>query len=292
MSINNNTIKRIAKDVKYIFNNERSLSLENIYYKHDEENIMKGYALIIGQKSTPYGYGYYFFEFNFPDNYPFSPPLVRYLTNDGTMRFNPNLYTNGKVCLSLLNTWSGESWTSCQSINSILLTLSIVLCENPLLNEPGVQNNNDAIEKYNYLVTYKNVEFSICKIINYVQNYDNNTSNTSNNSSNSINSINSINKSKKDDIEIMYKFKNIIYETFITNKNNIIDYLNENKIKYAKFIDKNENDKNDKNDKNEENEKQEIIIQKKKKFFIQMYNLTYYLEYTKLYDLVLETNIQ
>ena len=166
MSINNNTIKRIAKDVKYILNNERSLSLENIYYKHDEENIMKGYALIIGQKSTPYGYGYYFFEFNFPDNYPFSPPLVRYLTNDGTMRFNPNLYINGKVCLSLLNTWSGESWTSCQSINSILLTLSIVLCENPLLNEPGVQNNNDAIEKYNYLVTYKNVEFSICKIIN------------------------------------------------------------------------------------------------------------------------------
>ena len=172
MSINNNTIKRIAKDVKYIINNEHSLSLENIYYKHDEENILKGYALIIGQKNTPYGYGYYFFEFNFPDNYPFSPPVVRYLTNDGTMRFNPNLYTNGKVCLSLLNTWSGESWTSCQTINSILLTLSIVLCENPLLNEPGVQeNNNDAIEKYNYLVTYKNVEFSICKIINYIQNY-------------------------------------------------------------------------------------------------------------------------
>ena len=50
MSINNNTIKRIAKDVKYILNNEQSLSLENIYYKHDEDNIMKGYALIIGQK--------------------------------------------------------------------------------------------------------------------------------------------------------------------------------------------------------------------------------------------------
>ena len=139
MSINKAAIKRIANDVKYIINNEHSLSLENIYYKHDEENILKGYALIIGQKHTPYGYGYYFFEFNFPDNYPFSPPVVRYLTNDGTMRFNPNLYTNGKVCLSILNTWSGESWTSCQTISSVLLTLSIVLCENPLLNEPCVQ---------------------------------------------------------------------------------------------------------------------------------------------------------
>jgi ubiquitin-protein ligase len=293
MSINNNTIKRIAKDVKYILNNEHSLSLENIYYKHDEENIMRGYALIIGQKNTPYGYGYYFFEFTFPDNYPFSPPLVRYLTNDGTMRFNPNLYTNGKVCLSLLNTWSGESWTSCQTINSILLTLSIVLCENPLLNEPGVQINNNTIEKYNYLVTYKNIEFALCKIINYIQNYTDTSNNASNNASN--------NTSNNDDIKIIYKFKSIVYETFINNKNSIIDYLNENKIKYAKFIDENydnddndknnKNDKNDKNNKNDKNDKNELTIQKKKKIFISMYNLTYYLDYTKLYNLVLDINI-
>jgi len=270
MSINNNTIKRIANDVKYILNNERSLSLENIYYKHDEENILKGYALIIGEKNTPYGYGYYFFEFNFPDNYPFSPPLVRYLTNDGAMRFNPNLYTNGKVCLSLLNTWSGEGWTSCQTINSVLLTLSIVLCENPLLNEPGVQEtNNNAIEKYNYLVTYKNVEFSICKIINYIQNYEA-----------SANANASVNARNKDDIMIMYKFKTIVYETFKKNKNNIIEYLNVNNIKYGPFI--NESEKND---------TREISIQKKKKFFLATYNLTFYLEYEKLYNLVFEINI-
>ena len=262
MSINNNTIKRIASDVKYILNNDRSLSLENIYYKHDEENILKGYALIIGQKNTPYAYGYYFFEFNFPDNYPFSPPVVRYLTNDGITRFNPNLYTNGKVCLSVLNTWSGESWTACQTISSILLTLSSILCDNPLLNEPGVQeNNNDAINKYNYLITYKNVEFSICKIINYMQNYDISTSAST----------------SKDDIIIMYKFKNIIYETFINNKTNIIEYLSINKIKYAEFIDVCEEDK--------------IIIQKKKKFVIPMYNLTFYLEYNKLHTLVLNIKI-
>jgi ubiquitin-protein ligase len=63
MYINNSAIKRIAKDVKYILTNEASLSSENIYYKHDEENVFKGYALIIGNKDTPYAYGYYFFEF-------------------------------------------------------------------------------------------------------------------------------------------------------------------------------------------------------------------------------------
>jgi hypothetical protein len=53
MYINNSAIKRIAKDVKYIITNEASLSSENIYYKHDEENAFKGYALIIGNKDTP-----------------------------------------------------------------------------------------------------------------------------------------------------------------------------------------------------------------------------------------------
>ena len=168
MSINNNTIKRIAKDVKYIINNDASLISENIYYKHDEENIMKGYALIVGQSDTPYGYGYYFFEFIFPSNYPFAPPEVHYLTNDGSMRFNPNLYTNGKVCLSILNTWAGESWTACQTIYSLLLTLSSVLCANPLLNEPGIKEDHNDVHKYNYLVTYKNIEFAIIKVVNIV----------------------------------------------------------------------------------------------------------------------------
>ena len=40
--------------------------IKGVYYKHDDENVFKGYALIIGNNSTPYAYGYYFFEFTFP----------------------------------------------------------------------------------------------------------------------------------------------------------------------------------------------------------------------------------
>ena len=116
------TVQRIAKDVKYILNNP----IDNIYYKHDDENLMKGYALILGNKETPYSDGNYLFEFTFPDNYPFEPPKLKFLTNDGHMRFHPNLYINGKVCLSIINTWKGEGWTSCNNINSILLTLTSI----------------------------------------------------------------------------------------------------------------------------------------------------------------------
>ena len=165
---NKECVQRLAKDVKFIIKNP--LDNENIYYKHDEENILKGRALIFGNRDTPYNFGVYLFEFNFTENYPYEPPKVKYITNDGKTRFNPNLYVDGKVCLSILNTWQGEGWTSCQSIYSILLTLVSILNEKPLLNEPGIKDNKnnkhpDAIrvQLYNYIITYKSLEFSIIK---------------------------------------------------------------------------------------------------------------------------------
>lgn len=58
------------------------------------------------------------------------------------MRFNPNLYNCGKVCLSLLGTWSGETWnpevsSMSQVINSILF---LIFVEEPYFNEPGYQS--------------------------------------------------------------------------------------------------------------------------------------------------------
>ena len=170
MVITHETIKRIAYDVKFIKKN--SLVNNNIYYKHDENNILKGYALIIGNSDTPYAYGYYFFEFSFPENYPYEPPNVKFISNDGKMRFNPNLYIDGKVCLSVLNTWNGEGWTSCQNIHSILITLSSILNENPLLNEPGINKTDININIYNLLICYKNIEFTIIKQLQLLNNID------------------------------------------------------------------------------------------------------------------------
>ena len=50
------------------------------------------------------GFGITFFEFNFPIEFPYEPPKVNYLTTDGKTRMNPNLYEDGRVCLSILNT--------------------------------------------------------------------------------------------------------------------------------------------------------------------------------------------
>jgi ubiquitin-conjugating enzyme E2 Z len=162
-TIKKENITRLIKDVKQIIKNP--LTDQGIYYIHDEDDILKGYALIIGPSDTPYFGGYYFFEFKFPADYPYSPPKVTYCTNGNNVRFNPNLYICGKVCVSLLNTWKGEQWTSCQTISTVLLTLCTLLCKNPLLNEPGVNISHTDIDSYNQIIEFSNLNIGVCDIL-------------------------------------------------------------------------------------------------------------------------------
>ena len=95
------TVDRIISDIIDV--KKSDLTKDGIYYEHSESNMLIGYALIYGQKNTPYSYGHFLFKLNFPFNYPYQPPEVVYLTNDGYTRFHQNYYKDGNVCLSFLN---------------------------------------------------------------------------------------------------------------------------------------------------------------------------------------------
>ncbi len=161
--ISKDSFRRLVKDVKELVTSP--LHTHGIYYVHNEDNILTGKALIIGPSETPYENGYYLFDFDFPVNYPHAPPEVKYRTNDGQTRFNPNLYTQGKVCLSVLNTWQGDQWTGCQTISSTLLAICSILNNEPLLNEPGINKSHKDFEKYNTIITYKNFEVAILQML-------------------------------------------------------------------------------------------------------------------------------
>lgn len=154
---------RLLNDIKNIMKDP--LTSNGIYYVHSDTDIYKGYAMIIGPSDTPYEDGFYFFEFTFPSDYPFSPPTLKYCTNDTQTRFNPNLYRNGKVCVSILNTWKGEQWTSCQTIRSVLMTLVTLFIQNPLINEPGFSTKDYRCEPYNDIITYMNFSTAIYGMI-------------------------------------------------------------------------------------------------------------------------------
>jgi ubiquitin-conjugating enzyme E2 Z len=129
------TIKRIISDIVDMEKNP----VEGIYIKYDKTNIYKMRALIIGPIDSPFHYGNYFFEINFPKDYPNNPPHVIFKTINNDIRFHPNLYANGKVCLSILNTWSGPGWTSACTLKGILSTIQSILNQNPIINEPGFE---------------------------------------------------------------------------------------------------------------------------------------------------------
>ena len=161
--ITRESMNRLLKDVKYIIKNP--LTEQGIYYTHDDVDMLKGYAMIVGPSDTPYFGGFYFFEFKYPHDYPHTPPKVTYCTNSNGIRFNPNLYTCGKVCVSLLNTWRGDQWTSCQTISTVLLTLCTLLCKDPLLNEPGVSKGHHDMNSYNEIIEYSNLNIAVCDIV-------------------------------------------------------------------------------------------------------------------------------
>lgn len=110
---------------------------QGIFYDYDHANIMVGKAMIVGPEDTPYEGCLLCFDIRYPYDYPFSSPSVRISTSDGYTRFHPNLYIDGKVCLSILGTWRGPPWAPVMTISTVLSTIQSLLEPNPIINEPG-----------------------------------------------------------------------------------------------------------------------------------------------------------
>jgi ubiquitin-protein ligase len=127
--------KRLLKDLRQVHSEQ--IKQMGIWYLHEESNMMKGTAMIRGPPGTPYSDCLLFFNFDIPFDYPFSPPKVTFLTGDGYTRLHPNLYVQGKVCLSILGTYPGPSWSANMTLETVLLNLQSLLDENPLANEPA-----------------------------------------------------------------------------------------------------------------------------------------------------------
>ena len=161
---NNKTIMRIVQDI-YDFNKNKP---DGIYLSIDKKNLMKQHALIIGPKDTPYFGGFFFFEIIYPENYPTNSPKVTLLTIEKNVRFNPNLYECGKVCLSILGTWSGPSWSSVMNIRLVLQSIQSLLCSFPIQNEPGFENtkeNEITSMEYNQYLIYNTYRIAIIEVL-------------------------------------------------------------------------------------------------------------------------------
>jgi baculoviral IAP repeat-containing protein 6 len=124
--------------------------------------------IIAGTADTPYQNGLFLFNMTLPADYPARPPeVVLYSTGQGRIRMNPNLYANGKVCLSLLGTWTGPGWDSNSNLAQVLLAIQAqIMNDGPIRNEPGYEGSTrGTVDGYNAVIRAHTIKVGICDML-------------------------------------------------------------------------------------------------------------------------------
>lgn len=151
---------RIKRDMMTIFQEPPP----GMFIAPDEQDMTKIHALVTGPFDTPYEGGFFYFLIRCPPNYPINPPRVRLMTTGGgAVRFNPNLYSSGKCCLSILGTWPGPSWSPALSLSSLLISIQSLMNDKPYHNEPGYERERSAgaSRQYNLIIQHETVRVAV-----------------------------------------------------------------------------------------------------------------------------------
>eukprot|EP01128_Nolandella_sp_AFSM9_P011847 TRINITY_DN875_c0_g1_i2.p1 TRINITY_DN875_c0_g1~~TRINITY_DN875_c0_g1_i2.p1 ORF type:complete len:407 (+),score=85.10 TRINITY_DN875_c0_g1_i2:127-1221(+) len=110
--------------------------VEGIYVEPHEDNFFLWNIWIEGPQGTPYESGIFQLEMEFPPEYPMLPPTLQFLSEF----WHPNVYPNGRVCISILHhpgddpfsgELAGERWLPSQTVTTIILSVL------SMLNDPN-----------------------------------------------------------------------------------------------------------------------------------------------------------
>ncbi|KAG9103116.1 hypothetical protein FRC06_000178 [Ceratobasidium sp. 370] len=128
-------LTRLAKEYKVLASSLPNTILVRAY--EDRSDLLR--CLIIGPQNTPYEDAPFVIDWFLDSSFPQTPPQAHFLSwTNGNGRVNPNLYEEGKVCLSILGTWSGdknESWSAARSslLQALVSIQGLVLVKEPRL---------------------------------------------------------------------------------------------------------------------------------------------------------------
>ncbi|KAH7960820.1 hypothetical protein HPB49_023592 [Dermacentor silvarum] len=99
-----------------------------VFMAPDEKDITTIHAVVVGAAGTSYEGGFFHLLIKCTKEYPMSPPNVRFMTTDGgRVQFNPHIWPNGHICLSLLGTMVGQPWTPAHSLSSVAVSIQSML---------------------------------------------------------------------------------------------------------------------------------------------------------------------
>lgn len=117
-------LKRIQNEIKLINSNEYNqlFSIEIM-----ENNIFNWKIKLFGPILSPYQNKIFDLDLLLPDNYPFEPPTIKFITHINHINVN----SNGDICLDILN----DKWSPAQNIKTLLLSIHLLL-SNPNYDDP------------------------------------------------------------------------------------------------------------------------------------------------------------
>jgi len=118
-------LKRLGKELIEL-DQEKSSSC---YANPINNDLFEWEGTITGPKDTPYENGLFRIHMTFPEDYPFKPPKVNFITKI----YHPNINSYGGICLDILKT----EWSPALTISKLLLSICSLLSE-PNFNDPLV----------------------------------------------------------------------------------------------------------------------------------------------------------
>lgn len=91
-------VKRLAQEAATLATSLPLSYSSSVFVRCDADRLDIMKVLITGPEGTPYANGCFEFDVFFPPDYPVSPMMINLeTTGHHSVRFNPNLYNDGKV---------------------------------------------------------------------------------------------------------------------------------------------------------------------------------------------------
>ena len=128
------TLQRLQYELK----NREELNSYGITLETNEDNIYKWIVIMKGPEKSPYENGTFRLSIEFPANYPFSPPLINFITRI----YHCNINNSGGICLDILK----DQWSPALTVNKVLLSI-ISLLNDPNPDDPLVPEIAEVYQK-------------------------------------------------------------------------------------------------------------------------------------------------
>jgi len=133
---------KMAQALRHIMTRFREYKKDPIdgFYCEPTDDAFKWKFTLLGPIDTPFEGEILHGNINFTHKFPNEPPTFEFTSN----MFHPNIYTDGKVCISTLHDvrennfydQDGEKWSPVHTIQSIILSIMLII-QDPNTESPA-----------------------------------------------------------------------------------------------------------------------------------------------------------